>query len=235
MHVPANAMLAVTLMAIVASHYRFRSERYWQTVRWPLRIPVTVVLLAALVYLAPQAWKRSIECYWLARGERAEANSDAQLAALKNAFAAEPRNFETAFAIGSVLRERSSQGMDGYKDLARQAIEWFKKNIELNAYDPHGFIGLGRCLDWIGEHKESANAFKQAEALDANGWLTQAYLGWHYFQVEDYATARQWLEKSLSMMKDEKLNPVPYFYLAKIDEKQKKQGAAPQAPSNGEQ
>ena len=118
---------------------------------------------------------------------------------------------------------------------SRQAIEWFKKNIELNAYDPHGFIGLGRCLDWIGEHKESANAFKQAEALDANGWLTQAYLGWHYFQVEDYATARQWLEKSLSMMKDEKLNPVPYFYLAKIDEKQKKQGAAPQAPSNGEQ
>jgi O-antigen ligase len=227
MHVPANAILAVTLMAIVASHYRFASERYWHTVRWPLRIPVTATLLAALVYLAPQARRRSVECYWLARAARAEANSDAQLQALKNAHTTEPRNFETTSAIGGVLRDRSLQGLDGYEELARQGTDWFRKSIALNPYDPHGQIGLGRCLDWIGEHEAAAAAFKHAETLDANGWFTEAYIGWHYFQTADYTTAKLWLEKSMSLMKDEKRNPVPYFYLAKIEEKQKKTTPAP--------
>ena len=221
MHVPANAILAVTLMAIVASHYRFASERYWHTVRWPLRIPVTAVLLAAVAYLGPQAWKRSVESYWLVRSARAGANSDAELSALQEAFRAESRNFETATLIGGVYRDLSFQGLDGHKDLARQGIEWFKKSAELNPYDPRGFIGQGQCLDWIGDHAAAAAAFKQAQAIDANGWFTQAYIGWHHFQTEDFALSKEWLMKSQTNMPDPKLNPVPYAYLERIEAKLK--------------
>ena len=219
MHVPANAILTVTLMAIVASHYRFASERYWHTVRWPLRIPVTATLLAALVYLGPQAWRRSVECYWLVRSEKAPPNSDGELNALRNAFRVESRNFETASRIGSLLCDRSLQGLEGYKDLAQQAMEWFKKSAASNPYDPHSLIGYGRCLDWIGEHKEAAAFFKSAEAVDPNGWITQAYLGWHFFQTEDFPTARQWLEKSQRLMADEKFNPVAFSYLRIIEDR----------------
>jgi O-antigen ligase len=219
MHVPANAILAVTLLAIVASHYRFASERYWHTVRWPLRVPVTAILLAALAYLGPQAWKRSVESYWLVRSTRVEANSDAELDALQQAFLAESRNFETASRIGGVYRDRSFQGQEGFKDLSRQGLEWFKKSTALNPYDPRGFIGQGQCLDWVGDHAAAAAAFKQAQAIDANGWFTQAYIGWHHFQTEDYTTAREWLQKSQTNMPNPKLNPVPYAYLERLEER----------------
>jgi O-antigen ligase len=222
MHVPANAILAVTLLAIVASHYRFASERYWHTVRWPLRIPVTAILLAALAYLGPQAWKRTEESYWLVRSARVEPNSDAELDALQQAFRAESRNFETSSRIGAVFRDRSFQGLEGHKDLARQGLEWFRKSAVLNPHDPRGFIGQGQCLDWIGDHASAAAAFKQAEAIDPNGWFTQAYIGWHHFQTEDFAAATEWLKKSQALMPNPKVNPVPYAYLERIEEKLRK-------------
>src|SRR6185312_16304653 len=33
MHIPANAILAVTLMALLSSYVRFATERYWFTAR----------------------------------------------------------------------------------------------------------------------------------------------------------------------------------------------------------
>ena len=221
MHIPANAILAVTLMAIVASHYRFAGERHWHTVRWPLRIPVTVALLASLIFLGSQAWRRTTETRWLTASQRTEPNSDAHLAALKSAHAAEEKNFETTTAIGNIYRDRSQQGLEGYKDLAQEAMQWFKKSMELNPYDTHGLIGYGRCLDWIGESKEAAGYFAKAAELDGNGYFTLAYLGWHHFQIEDYPTARKWFEKSRELMPNETINPIPSSYLKSIDEKLK--------------
>ncbi len=221
MYIPANAILAVTLMAIVASHYRFAGERHWHTVRWPLRIPVLLTLLAALAYLGLQAWQRTNESRSLVVSRKAEPNSDAQLAALKSAHAAEGRNFETTTAIGNIYRDRSQEGLEGFKDLAQEAMQWFEKSIRLNPYDPHGLIGYGRSLDWIGQHKEAGEYFTKAEALDGNGYFTLAYVGWHHFQIGDYPTARTWLEKSQALMSDEKINPIPASYLKSIEEKLK--------------
>ena len=219
LHIPSNAIVAVMLMALVASHYRFASEEHWHTVRWPLRIPVMILLLAALGWLAPQIWRSAAKSKWLLKGERAQDNSDAQLEAFKNAAAAQPGNFDIAVRIGDILRDKSLQGAPGHNELAHEAIAWFQKAIELNRYSTSGFIGRGMCLDWLGEHKEAANDFEKARALDPNGYFTQAYLGWHYFQVEDYSAAQQWLERSLGLMPDAKLNPVPHSYLKLIADK----------------
>ncbi len=220
MHIPANALLAVTLLAIVSSHYRFAGEGHWHTVRLPLRIPVTIVLLASLGYLGTQSWRRSVEVGWLVKSQRAEANSDAQLEALKNAHTAEQKNFDTTTAIGGVYLDRSQQGAEGFKEAAQQGIEWFQKSITLNSYDPHGLIGQGRCLDWLGKHEEAAASFKKAETLDPNGYYTAAYIGWHHFQTADYDMSRQWLEKSRTLMPGEKVNPIPHAYLKEIAERQ---------------
>ena len=72
MHIPANAILAVTIMALVSAHYRFASERWWHTVRWPLRIPVYAVLAVALFYLGTQTWRRTFEASLLADAEETE-------------------------------------------------------------------------------------------------------------------------------------------------------------------
>jgi O-antigen ligase len=246
MHIPANAILAVTILALVSAHYRFASERWWHTVRWPLRVPVYLVLATALIYLAPQSWRRTAEVRWLSRADdvtaklgtnsassspdRLAALGKEQLAAMEKAAAVDPRNFETAYALGEVLRQQSFAGLDGYQALAERAMIWFDYAQKLNPYLPYASAGYGMCLDWLGRSKEAEAYFKRAEQLDPNGARTLAYVGWHYFQVRDYPTAKKWFEWSLRLSSDPKINPMVEPYLKLIKEKLEGSGAAPNKP-----
>ncbi|MGA9777831.1 MAG: O-antigen ligase family protein, partial [Verrucomicrobiia bacterium] len=51
LHVPANAILGVTLLALLSSNLRFATERYWLTARLPLKTLTTLVLIAGGAYL----------------------------------------------------------------------------------------------------------------------------------------------------------------------------------------
>ena len=104
MHVPANAILAVTLLALVAGHFRFATEQYWHTVRWPLRIPVLLILATTLVVLAYATWHRTHELRWLVAAENLRPASTAQTAAYEKAFALRPTNFEAAYNIAENYR-----------------------------------------------------------------------------------------------------------------------------------
>ncbi len=131
MHIPANAILAVALMALLSSHLRFATDRYWVTLnRWGKAL-ASAVVLSGLGYLGQQGWHHTKEYVWLQRAARAASFSPAQAACLKNAFAAEPMNPETAYAIGEAYRFQSSEGGDNYRELAEQAMEWFERSIKL--------------------------------------------------------------------------------------------------------
>lgn len=218
MHVPANAILAIALLALVASHYRFASERYWHTVRWPLRIPIMFVLVLALGYLSHQTWKHTGEVYWVHKSSRAE-TPESSIAALKRAWSANDRNFETAYQIGETYRLQSSEGGEGLASLAQEAVAWFEKSSALNRYNPHPPLRAGMCWDWLGDHVRAQAYFVQAQQLDPNSYYTEAHLGWHYFQTDDYEAAKRHLERSLSLVADRKLNPIPHFYLKKVEER----------------
>jgi len=211
MHIPANAILAVTIMALVTGHFRFASEQHWQTVHPWLRIVITGVFLSALLYLGKQSWQRTVECHWIDEAEAQPSFSQNQIDALRKAFAAEPRNFETAYKIGECLRMQSWQGEDGYQELAKRALAWFKRGMALNAYDPYCFMRYGMCLDWLGQHAEAEPFFHQAAALDPHGYYVLAHVGWHYVQKEDWATAKQWFERSQQM--NWANNPIAKSYL----------------------
>jgi hypothetical protein len=44
-----------------------------------------------------------------------------------------------------------------------------------------------------------------------------AHLGWHYVQMEDWATAKQWFERSLSLFWAD--NPIARSYLEIVNRK----------------
>ncbi|HKX60893.1 MAG TPA: O-antigen ligase family protein [Verrucomicrobiae bacterium] len=224
MHVPSNAILAVVLLALVGAHYRFATERHWHTVRLPLRIPVVTGLAILISYLGWQSWQRSFESRALVRANEPGVSAAFRLAQLKRAMAVEPKNFETAYQIGEEIRLESWEGSDGYADLARDAIEWFKRSAALNPYNPHAMLRLGMCYDWIGEHSTAATWFDRAQGLDPNGYLTRAYIGWHHFELKDYAKARYWFESSRMLLWDATANPMPYSYLKLIEEREKTRG-----------
>jgi O-antigen ligase len=196
LHIPANALAGVTLLALVASNLRLATEAHWFRAGRPAKLALTGALVAVAAVLLAQQWRGWPEARWLARAEWTEYFSPARAAALEKAFAAEPGNFQTAYEIGECYREQSFTGGSDYAALARQAMTWYARAIRANPHDGYSFLRTGMCLDWLGQHAEAEKFFSTAESCDPNGYFMAANIGWHHVQTGDYAAARQWFERS---------------------------------------
>jgi O-antigen ligase len=217
LHIPANAILGVTLLALLSSNLRFATERHWLGARLPVKMLATLALVAGVAYLSCQGWRRGQEAVWLARAERLPNFSTQRAAALNTAFEFEPMNCETAYNIGECFRTQSFDGGQNYEDLARTAMQWYARGMKLNPHDGYNYLRYGMCLDWLEKHDEAGPYFNRADALDPNGYYTVANIGWHYVQAGDYAAAQVWLERSLRL--DGRGNDMARFYLDTVERK----------------
>jgi O-antigen ligase len=196
MQIPANAILAVTLAALLTSHLRFATERYWVRAGLIIKPVITLFCLAAVVYLGWQGTLRAREHAFSTRAANAT-DLAAKLDALNRAHQAEPNNYETTYEIGEVLRLTSWRGLEGYELLAEEALEWFKLGMRLNRFDPYNHLRYGMCLHWLGRHEQAAPYFWKALELDPKSYYMMGHLGWHFYQLEDYIEAKRWFEKAL--------------------------------------
>jgi O-antigen ligase len=217
LHIPANAILGVTLLALLSSNLRFVTERYWLNAHLPLKLLLTGVLAAGIGYLGGQEIRRAQEICWLARAGQAPLFSPGRTAAFEKAFAAEPQNFETAYAIGECYRFQSFDGAKNYESLAQTAMDWYARGMKLNPYDSYNYLGYGICLDWLERHDEAGIYFNRADALDPNNYFDAANIGWHYVQAGDYAAARPWLERSIKLQWFD--NQIARSYLDLVEKK----------------
>lgn len=199
MQIPANAILAITLMALVTGYQRFATERFWIVPGALLKIFVSLILLAGTAYLGLQEVRTAKEYFWVQQAKKLQNSPLDQVEMLKKAFAADPKNFETASMIGETLRAQSWEGNSDYETLAKEAIEWFQRAAQLNPLDPYNFVRQGMCLDWLKRHDEALKYFQKGLETDPNSYFTVAEMGWHYLQIEDYTTAKKWFEKSLEI------------------------------------
>lgn len=201
LQIPANALLAISLMAMLSGHWRFATERFWFSVKLAGRILATVVFGGAISYLGWQEVRLGTETIWLRRASGLEATSLAQATALEHAYAAEPCNYDTAYRIGEAYRLESFEGRGGYQNLATQAISWYQRGVTNNPLYGYNFMRWGMTLDFLGQHAEAEPLFLRADALDPNGYYTAAHVGKHYFDTGQYAAARPWLERSLQLFR----------------------------------
>lgn len=211
LQIPANAVLAATLMALLSSHLRFATEAYWFGAGPAFKVLASVVLLAGAVLFAQQSVRLGREYVWLERAGTRQNFSDEKIALLEKAFAAEPKNSETAFGIGEAYRVQSSEGAANYPELGEQAILWLGRGTNCNPYDDRILVAMGQCLDWLDRTNEARACFGRADELDPNGYWTSAYIGRHYVAIEDAAAARTWLERSLWLQRTN--NQVAESYL----------------------
>jgi len=199
LHIPANAILGVTLLALLTSNLRFATERFWLNARLPVRMLATAALAAGVAYLGWQGWRRGSEFAWLARAQSPSLTVLDQAALLEKAFAAEPGDFETAYNVGRAYRIQCMVGGRGYQKQAETATRWYAQAMKLNPFDGYNYLETGICLDQLDRHVEAGSFFHRAEALDPNGYYTVAYIGWHYVQTGDYPAAREYFERSLHL------------------------------------
>ena len=199
LHIPANALVGVTLLALLAGQARFATAQHWFRAGRPARLALTGVLGVAILVLLIDGWRRSQETYWLARAEGEDIFSPKKAVFLEKAFNSEPENFQTAFDLGETLRMRSFLGDDDFASLARQAVDWYAKTIRLDPHYGYGYLSTGMCLDWLGKTTEAITYYQQAEPLDKNGYYMVANIGWHYVQIGDYSAARQYFIRSMNL------------------------------------
>jgi O-antigen ligase len=232
LHIPANAIIGVTLLALLTSNLRFATERYWLNLRLPSKMLLTTALAAGMIYFGAQEWRLGHEAVWLARAERfPEFFSPMRTDALEKAFAAEPMNFATAYEIGETYRTESFEGGDNYAAQAKTAMEWYSRSQKLDRFDGYSYLRYGMCLDWLERNDEAELFFNRAEALDPNGYYTVATVGWHYVQAQNYAAARPWLERSLTLQSMDNGNEITgsrlEFVQKKLMEKAANSGVLP--------
>jgi O-antigen ligase len=211
LHIPANAILGVTLLALLTSNLRFATERYWANARLPVRMLATVALATGVAYLGWQGWRRGAENYWQARAKPPALLVLDRAALLEKAFAAEPGNFETAYNIGEAYRIQSFEGGSDFSAQAETAMRWYARARQLNPHDGYNDLRTGMCLDWLDRHAEAGPFYSRAESLDPNGYFTVANIGWHYVQTGDYLAAHEWLERSLRLEWNENIIGHSYF------------------------
>lgn len=204
MQIPANAILAITLMALLSSQLRFATEKFWFRSRLWTTSLATLMAAGAVVYMTPQACRKAAEFVRLQRAQAAPLFSPRQIALLKRAFEVEPNNAATAYAIGEALRHESQEGGEhyegqegvDYRQLAMEAMTWYQRAIRLNPWDSHSYAQCGWCLDWLNRSKEAAAFFDSAEELDPNNYFIMNSVGLHYLAVGDYTAALPWFERS---------------------------------------
>ncbi|HEX4645906.1 MAG TPA: O-antigen ligase family protein [Verrucomicrobiae bacterium] len=123
MHIPANAMLAVTLMALLTSQLRFATERHWFTAGAVTKTVLTLALLAGTGYLGLEGWRAGIEFNHLRVAARAGKKfTRTRIAALEKAFAVEPMNFDTVNEIADSYRMHAFEGNDDSAEMLKREL-----------------------------------------------------------------------------------------------------------------
>ncbi|MCC7374132.1 MAG: O-antigen ligase family protein [Verrucomicrobiales bacterium] len=196
-HIPANALVAVAWMGLLAGYSRYATDDWWVSSKRPWRFAVTlVVVLPLAAALAYDLNRRGRETAALAKADAAAPLSDSRLQHLKAAWTIEPRNAWTAWEIGELYRKRSFAGGPGYLDTAKEALTWFDQAAAANPYQPSFQSWAGMSLVWMGRPDDAKARFEKALTLDPEGRITSFFQGWHAFQTGNDAEARRWFTKS---------------------------------------
>lgn len=216
LHVPADGLLALTLLALLSSNLRFATDRYWWRVRLPLKLGSTVVFAAVMIFLGWQTFRLGHQAWWLLRADGLPYHSLPQAAAREQAFAWEPANFVNAYDIGEDYRTAAFDAESNNLALVTTALTWFQRSQKLNPHYSPAYIRAGTCLESLGRADEATQTLAGADRHDPNGYYTAATIGWLYLQHGEYAAARPWLVRSLQLQPRD--NPMATACLAAVDQ-----------------
>jgi O-antigen ligase len=199
MQIPATAITAVTLMALLTAQWRFVTERFWMNPGTRGRIILTAMVAVATGCLAANGLHRGIESFWIWRAVTEKVSWQQRVADLEKAHQTDPTNADTDMWLGEIYWQISLEGGPRFETQAAQAIQWFGKVMELNAFDAIAPTRIGMCLDWIGKPLQAGKYFDIAIKRDPNDAYIAAEVGRHFVALRDYPAAKRWYEHSIDL------------------------------------
>lgn len=249
MHIPANAILAVTLMALLTGHLRYATERYWVSRTAVLRSAFTGLLVAGWVFIARDVTTRAKEYVHLDKVETLELAVKRGFAKLQEIESANPINVAEFDKVRGEIAGARRQQLEALRaayqvepnnfDTAyrigealrlegrfAEALGWFERGMKLNPWDCYNPLRYGMCLDRLGRLQEGERYIRQAVERDPKNYYVVAHLGWHFVQKGDYEEAKRWFERSLQLS-DWRYNEIATSYLAIIQRELANRQASP--------
>ena len=245
MHVPANALLAVALLALLAAHQRYLTERYWKNPGVSGKILLTIGAALAAAWLMVVGVRLANEQRWMQRADadervlqapldpsldpdearRAPARQAAfadEIASLKKAYEADPSNEAAPYRLGEAYWSLAQQGDKGYQRDTLEAMQWYSRAILNNPLSYQAWLKYGVCLDWLDRHKEASFYFDKAGQIDPSGWYVAFCRGKHFVELDDLKNARECFYQAYTRTDGNKL---PWEYMTMVDRRLAEAGA----------
>jgi len=197
LHIPAIAVAAGLVTALLAAHLRHATERFWFTPNWVVRLTLTLAALGTLYWMGPVAVAFGREGIALNRIVAANQVTPALVADLELAARQMPDNSRTAFELGENLRRLSFQGGDSWRKLAVGAAQWLELAAKLNRFDARTQLALGQTYRWLNDPEKADAAFQRAYLLGPNDMFISTTLAWYALQQGKPEDARRFAAQSL--------------------------------------
>ena len=161
LHIPANAILGVTLLALLSSNLRFATEKFWFNIRLPVKI-VRDARARRRNFLSGRAGNPPRPRNLLARprGTAAVIFRPNAPPPWKRPLPPTRKIFRPPTPSANVIACKVSTARTDYESLAKTAMDWFSRGMKLNPYDGYNYMGYGMCLDWLERHDEAGNLFQ---------------------------------------------------------------------------
>lgn len=198
LHVPAIAMLAALLAALLASNIRFATERFWLSSRPWNRILLTVAGLAALCWLTPTVVRAGRERFYLNRVANASTINNRLIEDLQAAVRFAPDNPRSAYEIGENLRRASFTGSSGWQAQAKLATQWLARSSVLDPHNARTFLDLARARHWLDDTNGAAADFDLAQKLGPKDVNLANFVAWNWLERGRTNEAKALLKDSLT-------------------------------------
>lgn len=199
-HLPANALLAALLFAILANptvEIAGRKERHalppW--LAWATPIVALLLLLAAV----PRVWPAVLaERARLALRDR---DYPAALEHARHAVARDPADADAAYAEGEALRYLALEASDPGRaeTLRRESVAAFERGLKTFPRDVRLLLKLGQVLDDLGEVTRATECFEQVIEAAPHSGIVQASVGVHWHRQWDLVKAERFYRAAQSL------------------------------------
>lgn len=203
MHIPANALLVVTVMGLTVAmdNGTAGSRRPAMPRASRNALAVTLLALAGVGVWFGIPLVRADRDTSLGNRHKEALEWDLALASYRSAIAADPGFPEPHAKAGDVYRAQSAlaatpeEGAER-QELAQQAIAAYARSLALNPYQSEVMLRLASAYELAGDNTSALRTYQRALAVDPNNAFNYMRLGIFYRRMGDAEHAIEAFEKS---------------------------------------
>jgi len=198
LHIPANALLAATLLGLVAAMGDDRRHTRQEDIRTSFRFLLATVMLLAGLTVGWLGIRNSMVQRTLLKAEDAKQlhQWDNAIAGCEHAIALDPRSPDAYAQLGDVRRFQTMNLPEYAPDadaqrLAHASISAYQHSLDLNPYQIDLLLQMAVSFELANDLTNALASYQLAISLDPNNGFAQFRLGLFHLRNQDKVQARE--------------------------------------------